>query len=101
MGAKQNEMCGHCGSVIQTGYTACASCGATRKERRSILVWLASFIVFGLVSSIPGVLFEAGALPEVLAFVILNAAFIASVIAAVIVFRRFPKRVTYLRRVGG
>ena len=101
MGAKQGEMCGHCGSVIQTGYTACASCGAARKERRSILAWLASFIIFGLVGSIPGLLFEKGALPEVLAFVIVNVVFIASIVVAVIVFRRFPKKVTYLRRVGG
>lgn len=88
MGAKQGERCGHCGTSMQAGYATCSGCGATRKELRPALGWLAAGVVGVVLYGILDTLLGAMSLPVAIG-------------AGIVVLRCFPKKATYLRVEAG
>lgn len=91
MAAKQGERCGHCGTSMQAGYTACTGCGATRKELRPFWAWLVLCAVGAVAIGTSEVLLEHSGRG------MQSIGVAASIIGAIFVFRLIPKKVTYLR----
>lgn len=91
MGAKQGEKCGHCGTAMQAGYTACTGCGATRKELRPFWAWLVLLIVGSVAVGASEVLLEYSGRG------MQGVGIVVSIIVAFLVFKLIPKKITYLR----